>query len=434
MLPRVTATDMRIALLFTILPVLPSSSTPNVRAGECDWPEFRGPTGQGLSPASSPPLEWSPNRNVSWRVEIPGKGWSSPIVCGGKIFLTTAQPEAGNGGEQGSQSLRALRFDARSGALDWNVEVFRHEGARIHAKNSHASPTPLSDGERVYVHYGTHGTAALDFDGRILWTNRELRYEPVHGSGGSPALAGRAIVVHCDGADRQFVAALDRETGKILWKKDRPWKPSKGFSFSTPLLIDVGDGKELISPGSGGVVAYDPENGDEIWRVRYGDGYSVVPRPVHGQGLIFVCTGYEDPALLAIRTGGRGDVTETHVAWRRDRGVPHNPSPLLVGDRLTIVSDRGIATCLDARTGKELWQRRLGGSMSASPLAALGRIYFPSEEGETIVLRAEGRGEELARNDLGERTLASPAVAGSAIFIRTEKHLFRIEEPKKSGG
>jgi outer membrane protein assembly factor BamB len=425
---------MRIAALSTLLVVLGSASASDLRAGECDWPEFRGPTGQGLSSASSLPLEWSPDRNVAWKVAIPGKGWSSPIVCGGKIFLTTAQPAEGNRDEQGSQSLRALRLDATSGALEWNVEVFRHPGMRIHTKNSHASPTPLFDGERVYVHYGTHGTAALDLDGRILWTNRELRYEPVHGSGGSPALAGRAIVLLCDGADRQFVAALDRATGKTLWRKDRPWKPSKGFSFSTPLLIDVGGRKELVSPGSEGVVAYDPENGDEIWRVRYEGGYSVVPRPVYGQGLVFVCTGYEDPALLAIRPGGRGDVTETHVAWRRDRGVPHNPSPLLVGDRLTIVSDRGIATCLDARTGKEHWQRRLGGSMSASPLAAAGRIYFLSEEGEAIVLGAEGRGEELARNDLGERTLASPAVAGSAIFIRTEKHLFRIEESKKSGG
>ena len=425
---------MRTAALATILAIIRPGSASDLRAGECDWPEFRGPTGQGLAPASSLPLEWSPSRNVTWRVAIPGKGWSSPIVCGGKIFLTTAQPADGDGGEQGSQSLRVLRVDASSGALDWNVEVFRHEGARIHTKNSHASPTPISDGERVYVHYGTHGTAALDLDGRILWTNRELRYEPVHGSGGSPALAGRAIVVLCDGADRQFVAALDRETGKVIWRQDRPWKPNKGFSFSTPLLIEVGGRKELVSPGSEGVVAYDPENGNEIWRVHYDGGYSVVPRPVHGQGLVFVCTGYEDPALLAIRTGGRGDVTKTHIAWRRDRGVPHNPSPLLVGDLLTIVSDRGVATCLDARTGKEHWQRRLGGSMSASPLAAPGRIYFPSEEGETIVLRDEGRGEELARNDLGERTLASPAVVGSAIFIRTEKHLFRIEEPKKSGG
>jgi outer membrane protein assembly factor BamB len=419
---------MRNATLSTLVWIFCPGSAPILAAEECAWPEFRGPTGQGHSSASSLPLHWGPDRNVAWKVPIPGKGWSSPIVCGGTIFLTTAVPLDGKGGGDGPQSLRALGLDARSGAVKWNVEVFRHDGAEIHSKNSHASATPLGDGKRVYVHYGTYGTAALDLDGRVLWRNRELRYEPVHGSGGSPALAGRALVVHCDGGDRQFVAALDRETGEVLWRKDRPWDPRKGFSFSTPLLIDVAGRKELVSPGSEGVVAYDPGTGDEIWRVRYEGGYSVVPRPVHGHGLVFVCTGYEDPALLAIRPGGRGDVTETHVAWRRDRGAPHNPSPLLVGDRLAIVSDRGVATCLDARTGKEHWQRRLGGSMSASPIGALGRIYFLGEEGETVVIRAEGNGEELARNDLGERALASPAVAGSAIFIRTEKHLFRIEE------
>jgi outer membrane protein assembly factor BamB len=327
------------------------------------------------------------------------------------------------------QSLRALCLDAASGKVLWDNEVFRQNGAtapRKHAKNSHASPTPLIDGGRLYVHFGHQGTACLDLAGKVLWRNNDYPYAPVHGNGGSPILAGEALVFHCDGGDRRFVVALERATGKLLWKADRPGTPVKGFSFGTPLLIAVDGKQQIISPASDVVTALDPGTGNEIWRVRY-KGYSVIPRPVYGHGLVFVCTGYETPGLLAIRPDGTGDVTATHVAWKTSRAVPHAPSPLLVGDELYLVSDNGTASCLDAKTGRVHWQERLNTTFSASPVFAAGRVYFQSEDGDGIVVKAGTRFELLARNKLGERTLASYAAADGALFLRTDKHLYRFE-------
>jgi outer membrane protein assembly factor BamB len=393
-----------------------------------NWPEFRGPTGQGIAGQTNLPLEWSATKNVAWKAPIPGAGWSSPVVFEGRVYLTTAVPVAE--GKKGDQSLRALCLDAGSGKLLWDEEVFRQDGTtapRIQAKNSHASPTPLVRGERLFVHFGHQGTACLDLSGKVLWRNTDLKYEPVHGNGGSPILVEDALIFSCDGYDKQFIAALDANNGKVLWQTERNSDAVKQFSFSTPLLITVKGQKQVISPFSNAVCAYDPATGKEIWRVRY-SGYSVVPRPVYGHGLVFICDGYESPVLLAIRPDGTGDVTETHVAWKRRENVPLTPSLLLVGDELYMVSDRGVATCLDARTGKVHWQERLGGNFSASPLAAGDRIYFQSEEGLGVVVRAGTKFEKLAENDLGERTLASYAAADGALFIRTAKHLYRIQE------
>jgi outer membrane protein assembly factor BamB len=260
----------------------------------------------------------------------------------------------------------------------------------------------------------------------VIWRNTELRYQPVHGNGGSPILAGDKLVFSCDGADQQFVAALECTTGKVAWKTPRQAGASRPFSFSTPLLITVGGRQQVVSPGSDAVMAYDPDTGREIWRVRY-DGYSVVPRPVYGHGLVFVCTGYNSPSLLAIRPDGAGDVTDTHVAWTTRRGVPHTPSPLLVGDDLYLLADGGTVSCLDARTGRARWQRRIGGAYSASPLYAGGKIYCQGEDGTGVVLQAGQSFRLLARNDLGEHTLASCAAADGALFIRTQQHLYRIE-------
>lgn len=392
-----------------------------------DWTQFRGSGSQGIAQAVEAPLRWGADRNVRWKQSIAGKGWSSPILLNGRLYLTTAVPLSQDSAP--ALSLRALCLDADSGKTVWNVETFQQSaGTKIHTKNSHASPTPITDGKRIFVHFGTNGTACLDLDGKIVWTNRELTYSPVHGSGGSPVLWDGLLIVSCDGGDVQFVVALDQRDGKIRWKTPRDTEPAKGFSFSTPLLIDVGGRTQLISAGSDAVFAYDPSNGKTIWQVRYKDGYSVVPRPVYSQGLVFVCTGYNTPSLLAIRPDGTGDVTETHVKWSYSKSVPKNPSPLVVGEELYMVSDNGVATCLDALTGDELWQSRIGGNFSASPIYAAGRIYLQSEEGEGIVLKAGRQFEELARNPLGERTLASYALGGKALFIRSESHLARIEE------
>jgi outer membrane protein assembly factor BamB len=393
-----------------------------------DWPEFRGPTGQGLVLAGDLPVEWSTTKNVAWKQAIPGKGWSSPIVVKGRIYLTTAVPTGTS--QSADQSLRALCLDATSGKTLWNQEVFKQNGAtapRIHAKNSHASPTPLCDGERLYVHFGHQGTACLDLAGKILWRNTSLKYSPVHGNGGSPIVAGDKLVFSVDGSDRQFVVALHKLTGKEVWKTDRRCDAVKKFAFSTPLMITVNGRQQIVSPGSDAVCAYDPQAGREVWRVQY-EGYSIIPRPVFAHDLVIFSTGYDTPQLLAVRPDGQGDVTDTHIAWRLKNGAPHSSSPLVVGDELYVVSDAGVATCLDARTGKVHWRQRLDGNFSASPLHANGKIYFQDEEGMGTVIKAGKQFEQLAKNELEERTLASYAAADGALFIRTEKHLYRIEQ------
>jgi outer membrane protein assembly factor BamB len=350
-------------------------------------------------------------------------------VYQGRLYLTTAVPLADD--ESSDQSLRALCLDAESGNTLWDVEVFFQAAGgsgSIHAKNSHASPTPLTDGERLYVHFGPNGTAALDLTGGLLWANRDIRYDARHGGAGSPILSGRRLVFNCDGVVRPFVVALDRETGKELWRTHRPEIQTERFSFATPLEIEVDGEKQIVSPGSSIVCGYAAKTGREIWYVTYPNKWSVIPRPTYAHGLVFICTGYEGPAeLLAIRPDGTGDITETNVVWRTKENVPHTPSPLIVGNEIFLVSDTGVASCRDARTGRLHWRKRLGGNYSASPINAGGRIYIPSEEGECVVLAADTEFRELARNDLGERTLASYAVYGETLFVRTAAHLFRIE-------
>ena len=325
-------------------------------------------------------------------------------------------------------SLRALCLDAAKGDILWNKEVFV-QGAKappIHAKNSHASPTPLVRDNRLYVHFGHQGTACLDLDGKLIWQNTDLKYAPVHGNGGSPVLVDDALIFGCDGAENPFLTALDKNSGKVLWKTDRKLGDRQTFSFSTPLVITVKGKKQVVSPASGGVAAYDPADGKEIWRVTY-TGYSLIPRPAFAAGLVIVTTGYDNPQVLAIRPDGEGDVTKTHVAWTHKKNAPHTPSPLVVGDELYLVSDGGMASCLDAKTGEVHWQERLGGHFSASPIAADGKIYVQSEEGVGVVFKAGKRFEIVAKNDLGEHSLASYAAADGALFIRTEKHVYRIQ-------
>lgn len=391
-----------------------------------DWPEFRGPTGQGHYAGKPLPVEWSTTKNVAWKQPIPGKGWSSPVVWRGRIYLTSGVPVEGSK----DLSLQALCLDAESGKLLWQTEVFRPESAkspRIHQKNSPASPTPLTDGKRLYVHFGHQGTAALDLDGKVLWRNTDLGYAPVHGNGGSPILVGERLIFSGDGSDKQFIVALDPATGKVTWKTDRNSTAAKRFSFSTPLAVAVNGTTQIVSPASDAVIAYDAADGKELWRVKY-DGYSVVPRPVSGHGMVFLSSGYDRPSLLGVKVDGKGDVTVSHLAWKAAKGAPHNPSALLVGDELYMVSDLGIVSCLDARSGKVHWQERLNGNFSASPLFADGKVYLQSEEGVATVLRAGKKFEKLATNAMDERTLASLAAVDGVIYLRTEGHLYRIEK------
>jgi len=391
-----------------------------------DWPEFRGPTGQGHASASNVPLHWNATSNVVWKTKIPGEGWSSPVLLDGKIYLTTAVTDATN------TSLRALCVNAIDGRILWNVEVLRPERdatQAMHKKNSLASPTPIVRDGRIYVHFGHMGTAAVDLSGKVLWRQTGLEYSPMHGNGGSPALVGDALVFSCDGETDPFLVALDARTGKVRWKTPRNTTASRLFSFSTPLAIEVAGVTQIISPTSGLVAGYDPIDGREIWRARYPEGFSVIPRPVFAHGLLFVSSSFMRPVVYAINpAGAKGDVTDTHITWSYPKGAPNTPSPLVVGDELYFVSDGGIATCLDARTGSLRWSERLGGGFSASPVLAEGRIYFQNEEGVGTVLKAGKTFELLAKNDLGERTLASPAVADDALFVRSSSHLWRVGE------
>jgi len=389
-----------------------------------DWPEFRGPTAQGVYEGKPLATTWSAAKNVTWRKEIAGLGWSSPAIVGGRVYVTTAVPK------DGDHSLRAVCLDAASGEPIWDVEVFREAGKgspKPHSKNSHASPSPVVRDGKVYVHFGHQGTACLDLNGTVIWQNRDIKYPPVHGNGGSPLVAEGLVAFSCDGASDPFVVALDAKDGQVRWKTARSWDSVKKFAFSTPLLIEVNGKKQIVVAGAGGVAAYDPKDGAEQWKLTY-DGYSVVPRPAFGGGLIYLSTGYDTPSLLAIRADGAGDVTETHLAWTSKRAAPNNPSPLPHGKLLFLVSDQGQASCLDAKTGKVHWQERVPGAYSASPLLANGLIYVTNEQGLTTVLQATTAFKVVAKNALNERVQASMAAADGAIYLRTEKALYRIEK------
>ena len=391
-----------------------------------DWPQFRGPTGQGHATERNLPLEWSETTNIIWKAPVPGLGWSSPAVANGRVWLTTVVESKERRGRV-SASLRALAYDVATGRELVNVEVFRLDDAGyVNPKNSRASPTPIVDGDRVYVHFGAEGTAAISTSGEILWTTH-LRYESQHGNGGSPTLYRDLLIVNCDGnGGEAYVIALDTATGKTRWKTSR--RRPADQAYSTPLVITVGQQDQLVSVGAYRAAAYEPLTGQEIWRVSYGDGFSNVPRPVFGQGLVYIATGFQTPSLIAVRPEGKGDVTRTHVAWTITRGAPYTPSPLLVGNDLYYVSDTGVLSLADAVSGQIVWQQRLGGNYSASPVFADGRIYFQSEEGMTTVIAPGREFKRLAVNRLDGATLASMAVSNGSFYIRSQSYLYRIGE------
>ncbi len=395
------------------------------RAGD-DWPRFRGPTGQGTSDSVGLPETWSESRHVKWKTAIPGQGWSSPVILGDQIWLTTAT-EAGH-------SMRAVCVDRETGKVVRDVEVFRV--AKLEPKhdfNSYASPTPVLEAGRVYVSFGNYGNACLDAaTGKPVWVSHELKLQHKEGPGASPILHGEHFILHCDGTDAQYVAALDKRTGKLAWKTprstdfgDKPGPYRK--AYSTPLIVNVGGRDLLIGTGAFRAFAYDPADGREVWSLAL-PGFSNVPPPVAGHGLVYLATGYNPPELWAVRPDGRGDVGPTHVAWRATGGMPAKPSPLLVGDEIYVVADNGVARCLDARTGKEHWKQRLEGAYTASPIAADGRLYFVNEGGLATVVKPGRTFESIAENELEGRFLASPAVSGRAIFLRSDTHVYRIEK------
>jgi outer membrane protein assembly factor BamB len=387
-----------------------------------NWPQFRGPNSDCHSKEKTP-LEWSDSKNVAWKTPIPGLGWSSTSVVDGWVFLTTAVPQ-GEG-----LSLRAMALDAKTGKVVWDREVRAVEKVpSIHQKNSHASPTPIVKDGAVYVHFGTLGTAKLAAaDGTVQWLNTELIYPPMHGSGGSPVLHDGKLVVACDGSVDPFVAAIDAQTGKIAWKQPRSVKARISHSFVTSAVAVVDGQAQVFSPGPDHLAVYDLKDGKELAKVR-APGWSVVPQPTFGHGLVFYNHDYDNPELMAVKLGGKGDVTETDVVWRIDRGAPSTPTPVLVGDELYFVSDLGIASCVDAKTGKRHWMERLGGNFSASPVYANGRILFLNETGTATWVKAGTTFEVLGSCEVPGKTFATPAFDEGAMYLRTDSAVYKIAE------
>ncbi|QEL18688.1 PQQ-binding-like beta-propeller repeat protein [Limnoglobus roseus] len=387
-----------------------------------DWPEFRGPNGAGQYDGPKLVTEWGPDKNVAWKTPIPGKGWSSPIVVKGKVYLSTAVPK------DGGQSLHAICMDAGSGSVDWDQEVIFADAktaGRAHAKNSYSSATPASDGTHVFVHFAHMGTACLDLKGTVVWKRTDYQYNAVHGTGGSPILVDDLVVFSADGGDQQFVAALDKATGDERWKTDRKSTASKRFSFSTPQLITANDRRVIVSGASDFIAAYDPKDGKEVWRTKYpAGGYSIAGRPILAGGRVVVQTSFDTPYLLALDTSD----SPAKVAWSSKKGAPHTPTPVAFGDEVYTVTDQGFLTCLDAKTGTVHWTERLPGKgYSSSPIIANGLIYTTSEDGVGQVVEATKVGfKSVGQSALKEKTFATFAPVDGSLYVRTESQLYRF--------
>ncbi len=400
-----------------------------------NWPQFRGPNGDGHADGSKLPETWSTNQNVKWKTPIHGRGWSSPVIWGKQIWLTTGTPDA--------KELSAICVDADSGKVTRDLQLFTVERPQFHhAFNSPASPTPVIEQGRVYITFGSPGTACLDTEsGKVLWERRDIECNHYRGAGSSPILFRDLLIMNFDGSDAQFILALDKKTGKTVWKMDRSidfkdlgadGKPKMEGdlrkAFATPHVAVI-DGKPLlISQGANAAYGYDPLSGEEFWRVEERTSHSGGTRPVLGHGLIFFPTGWSQGQVIAVKPGGRGDVTASHIAWRVKKSVPKKPSLLLDGDLLFMIDDGGVASCVEAKTGEPIWSERIGGNCSASPIIANGKIYFCNEEGKTTVVAAGREFKRFAENKLDSGFMASPAVTGNALILRTKTDLYRIGE------
>lgn len=395
---------------------------------EPNWPQFRGPRGDGTSPAQGLPLTWGETENVRWATPIHGRAWSSPVVWGNQIWLTTA-PEDG-------KQRSAVCVDLESGKIVHDlVLVELAEPPFAHRYNSHASCTPVIEEGRVYVHFGSVGTWCLETrTGKTIWSRTDLPCDHFRGPASSPILYQNLLIVPYDGFDLQYVVALDKDTGSTVWKTDRNITTYKGKdgdtkkAYGTCTVIDVGGRQQLIAPSAEATMAYDPLTGKELWRVRHG-GMNASARPLFADGRLIVNTGAGGLKLLAINPDGQGDITDTNILWDYGKVVPTRSSQILVGKLLFMVNDAGIASCLDVSTAQQLWQERLGGDYSASPILAEGRIYCFSEDGRTPVIEPGPVYRLLADNHLGDGYMASPAVVGKAFILRSRTHLYRVEKP-----
>ncbi len=381
------------------------------------WTRWRGPSGQGLVSGAGYPTRWSDSNNILWRAPVPGSGNSSPIVWGNYIFLTT--------GRDRGRVLSMLAYDRNSGSLLWETEVVSGRPDRGHAKNGPASATPTTDGQHIFASLGGRGIVALDFEGNILWHTDVGPISNYHGPAGSPLLYEDTLIMFQDQREGGFVAAYDKQTGRLVWRAER----SQSVGWGSPVAIRVGNHDELIVSSQNTVDAYNPITGQLLWQCG-GNLFEVIPTPVVAAGLVFCTSGRAGPTL-AIRPGGEGDVSDTHVAWSTSRGSPFVPSPIAHENYLYTINDMSsIITCFEAATGNVMWQQRLGRAtregFSASPIIVDDKLFVTNDDGLTFVLRTGPRFELLHINDIGARTLASPALVDEIWYIRTERELVAI--------
>jgi len=368
------------------------------------------------------PVSWSESKNIKWKTAIHDRGHSSPVIWGKGIWLTTATEDG--------HKLYVLCVDRESGQVLVDKKLFDvAEPQFSNQLNSYASPTPVVEEGRVYVHFGTYGTACLDSQtGKVLWQRTNINCDHMMGAGSSPFLFEDKLIFHVDGGDVQYVIALNTQDGTTAWKTPRSagladYIADNRKAYSTALIVEVEGHLEMISPGAQAVYGYNPHTGKELWKVRYPGGYSNVARPVVEKGTAFINTGYNKAQLWAVKLGGRGDVTGTHVSWKQTKYIGQRSSPLLVNGMIYLVTDTGVASCLDSVSGEAVWNERLRGNFSASPVFAGGRIYFSNQ-----VIKPSRSYTRVAMNTLDDGLMASPAIAGKALYLRTASHLYRIEE------
>ncbi len=415
-----------LALFFSALTTLNAAEAEN-------WPGFRGPGGQGHADSRNLPVDWSEEKNIAWKTPIEGKAWSSPVVWGDRIWVTNADPKG--------QHLSVLCIDKKTGKKLYEKELCTIEKPQFcHAFNSYASPTPALEEGLVYLTFGAPYTACLKADsGEVVWERKDFVCDHFRGAGSSPILYKDLLILHFDGADHQFVVAMNKKTGETVWKTarsvdykdlDASGKPKRDGdmrkAYATPLLLEV-DGRDLLlSAGAMALYAYDPMTGKEIWRAETIGTHSAACRPVAGHGLVFTTMGFSQGLLFAVRPDGKGHVTDSHVAWKYNKAAPQKPSVLLAGDLLFMIDDGGIAACVEAKTGKEVWKERIGGNFSASPILADGKIYMFDEDGKSTVIEAARTFKVVAKNELAAGCMGSPAVSDDLLIVRTKTHLYGI--------
>lgn len=395
-----------------------------------NWPQFRGPTGQGISTETTAPMVWSATDHVAWKTPIPGEGWSSPIVWNDRIFLTTAT--------EGGASCHVIALNRATGTIVWDNEVFRQTPGHKQQRNGYATPTPCTDGDRIYAVFGDGSFVALDLEGHTVWLNRDFAFYGEHGLGTSPILWHDLLIMARDGSgappdtgagwhspwNQARLLALDTRNGKLRWEGKRGLSR---IAHVVPAIWKAPDGREELISGAGDVVqGFDPQTGERLWTSK-NIGEGVVPSIVIGDGLAFTASGWGGcESIKAFRLGGRGDLGESNLAWEQRKGASKIPSYVFVKPYLFTISEGGIAMCLKAETGEIVWQERVGGNFAASPICAAGRIYFLSDEGETTVIGAKPQFSILARSPLGEKCQASMAVSEGRLFIRTAANLYCI--------